>query len=390
TRQVRVAPSVPQPLPPTIVIDLENLESLKNLENLKNLQNLRSLEQLEAKLQNLDQILKLEEIGETTALGVEEIRKKLQEIEKADYTVQLQNKKLIINKKYDVKEASWVETSPGVYVYRESFDASKLKSLNLDMGFGNINLVGTSEEDGEIVVQATGKLQTAEAMKKMIHLKFLIRDDGAHFDVRPSDNRSVSDQLNLEATLTLPTKIGVSASTSGGHISADNLEGAHQLKTSGGHIVLNNMSGDVEAHTSGGHITCDNLKGTIGLKTQGGHIKIQNLVGELSARTGGGHIEVSGLEGRGNVSTSGGNISTQVATLNGPLMLDTSAGNINLQLPPGLQADLSASGSKVILSEIFKFSGTQSDGRLQGTLNGGGVSVNAECDFGNVVIQSND
>lgn len=390
--------SVPPPLPPSIVIDLQNLENLKNLRNLKNLKNLENLEHLEMELQNLDKVIKDKEVsierGETTGFSVDQslqkLEKKLQELEKGDFNIKLQDKKIFINRRFKVEEASWSEISPGVYVYRKSFDLPNNKNVDLDLSFGNVNIVGGDAPGGEIVLQATGDVEDPDLLAKNMLMQVKQHNGNTDFSISSKDRPSFSDQINLEATVTVPKQTNFNVSTSGGHISVTNLEGNQQLETAGGHISLDDLSGTTYAKTSGGHITGDQIEGNITLTTSGGHIKIEKATGNVNLSTGGGHINIDQLDGEGQAKTSGGNISADIRHLQGPLELNTSAGNISLLLPRSINTDITARGTRTSISDAFDFNGTQTEGKIEGAINGGGVPITAHCGYGNVSIKTND
>ncbi len=377
-------------LPSAIVIDLQNLENLKNLENLRNLKNLENFENLEFELKNLDKIIEekmntaaQEESVEKSLRMVEE---KLRQIDKAEYRVKLQNHKVFINKDYNIKESDWAEVSPGVYVYRQSFPVADLEAFNLNMGFGNLNIVGSESAEGELTIRATGNVESAKEIRENLTVINKRNNETATFEINPGGSADFSDKVNLEATLTMPRNITLDASTSGGHINASNLEGTNKLFTSGGHIMLNTISGTTTAESSGGHITCDQLSGKATFKTSGGHIKVNKADADLIANTGGGHIDLNEFRGRADAKTSGGNISAHILSAGGPLSFVTSAGNISLVIPESLSADLKAKGNLVTLDKEFQFDGNKSKTNISGALNGGGVPITLTCKYGNISI----
>lgn len=382
--------SVEPSLPSTIVIDLQNLENLKNLENLSSLKNLENLEQLKFELKNLDKIIeeKVNTVAEQESVekSLRIVEEKLQNIDKADYKVQLQNKKIFINKDYNVEEANWTETSPGVFVYRKSLPLGEFKAFNLNMGFGNLNIVGEESTQGELTIRATGNVESAKEIRDNLKVLNRTENDAAYFEVSPGNQSNFSDRVNLEATLKMPKNMKLDASTKGGHINANNLDGEHKLFTSGGHIVLDAISGTTEAESSGGHITCNRLNGTAILKTAGGHIKVNDADADLSASTGGGHIDLERFAGQVDAKTSGGNISAEILSAVGPLSFVTSAGNISLVIPQNLSADIKAKGNNVSMEEGFQFDGNRTQTGISGTLNGGGIPLTLTCKYGNVSI----
>lgn len=389
--QAPKSPSEPS-LPGAIVIDLENLESLQNLENLKSLKNLGDLKNLEIELKNLDKIIEKHtqngQIQKSLNQSLQQLEKELQKIESGDYKVKLQDQKVYINKDYNVSEAQWTETSPGVYVFRESFSVSDLESMDLKLGFGNLNIVGNGAEKGNITLRATGDLQDPANFSEKLQIKKSLSAPNATFQVSPSESSSISDQINLEATLTLPKTAKIVAHTSGGHINASHMRNNQHFETSGGHISLTAVEGETIAETNGGHITGDQVSGNTQLKTGGGHIKVDQSNGSLTAKTGGGHIEIQDTSGDVMAKTSGGNISAVIKEATGPLKFFTSAGNVSLHLPENIAADLDVSGSSVHLSDAFNFSGTENKGSISGSINDGGLPVVIKCGYGNVNINT--
>ena len=394
----REAPSPPPApsLPGAIVIDLDNLESLQNLENLKNLRNLKNFEnlkELEIELKNIDKLIEKhtqrEQVEESLDKNLKQLEAELQKIEDTDFNVKLQNQKVYINKNYNVDESQWTEVSPGVYVFRKSFTTSDIESMDLNLGFGNINIVGSNGEVGEITLRATGDMEDPANFTKQLDIQKNLASPGASFRVAPTSKSNISDRINLEATVTLPNATKIMANTSGGHINVNNLNNSQNLQTSGGHITLTSIKGETVAKTDGGHITCDRISGNTLLSTGGGHIKVNKPSGSLTAKTGGGHIEIQNASGDVTAKTSGGNISTSMQEVNGPLKFFTSAGNVTLNLPKTIQADLDITGSSVNLSDTFDFSGNKTKGSISGTLNGGGQPVVVSCGYGNVSISTN-
>lgn len=380
-------------LPGTIVIDLDNLQSLKKLKDLHNLKNLENLRDLEIELKNLDKIVEKHAqrdiVKESLNQSLQQLEEELQKIDSADFKVKLQNQKVYINKDYNVDEAEWTEVSAGIFVFRESFSVSNLESMNLKLGFGNLNVVGSEDNQGEIILKATGDLEDPTKFSEEFKIGKDLNSQEASYRVSSKKGSSLSDQINLEATLTIPKNLKIIANTSGGHINASNMRNNQHFQTSGGHITLNSLKGKTVVETKGGHINGDQISGNTSVSTGGGHIRIDKSHGSLVAETGGGHIEIEDASGSVKAKTSGGDISASVQQANGPLKFTTSAGNITLKLPQNIGANLDITGSSVNLSEVFDFSGTKNKGNISGTINGGGISLVVNCGYGNVNINSN-
>jgi len=153
------------------------------------------------------------------------------------------------------------------------------------------------------------------------------------------------------------------ARTSGGDIGADKVESDLEVNTSGGDIVIGQIEGNVEAHTSGGDIEVrqisQNLKATtsggdinIGLvkgycyvRTSGGDIEVDRAY-DLEAFTSGGDIRANGVVGYLYAHTSGGDIDARkfykANVTKNAVDLETSGGNISVQLPANMPATIDA------------------------------------------------
>jgi DUF4097 and DUF4098 domain-containing protein YvlB len=392
TSHAEIQKPAPPSLPEPIVIDLNNLESLKELKKLDGTQSLEELENLEFDLKNLDALIRKhtqsEQFQENLDENLKELKAELQQIDKADFEVKLQDKKVYISRDYDVKESTWTEVSPGVYLFRKSFPVSGLKSMDFNLGFGNVNIIGSTSGNGEITLRATGNIDDPATFSQQLKIDKTLASPDANFNVTTAEGGDISDHINLEATLHLPKNTKVIAHTSGGHINTSNLTNTKKLQTSGGHIRLNSIGGETIAKTEGGHITCDEISGKTSLTTKGGHIKVNKPKGTLTAQTGGGHIEIQDADGSISAKTSGGNISASIQQADGPLKFFTSAGNVTLQLPEEIRANLNLSGSSINLMDEFNFSGTKSKGQVSGTINDGGPAVVVKCEYGNINVST--
>lgn len=393
-------PEAPSPpfdnsnLPGAIVIDLEDLKSLESLKDLRHLKDLEELKNLEVELKNLDKIIEKHAsrdiVKESLDQSLQQLEAELQKIESADFKVKLQDQKIYINKDYDVSEAQWTEVDPGVFVFRESLAISDLESMDLKLGFGNLNIVGSDNGQGELILRATGNVSDPAQFSKQLKVNKTISAPDASFQITSAKASHISDRINLEATLTIPKNIKVTANTSGGHINASNMANNQHLQTSGGHISLHALEGNTVAKTDGGHITGDEITGNTSISTGGGHIKLDNSSGSLKVQTGGGHIQIQEASGSISARTSGGNISASINQPDGPLKFVTSAGNVTLNLPTSITADFDISGTTVTLSDMFDFEGTRSQGSISGSVNGGGFPVVVRCEYGNVNINPNN
>jgi DUF4097 and DUF4098 domain-containing protein YvlB len=148
--------------------------------------------------------------------------------------------------------------------------------------------------------------------------------------------------------------------------------GDTSINTSGGSIDVKSGSGKLDARTSGGSIAVRQYTGDTDVKTSGGALTLENISGKITGRTSAGAINVSLVD--------------PVSDAN----LDSSAGSIEVTVPPkaGFDVDARTSMGK-IRTEIPMLAMKSDDDRLQGTLNGGGKALILRASVGSITIRPN-
>jgi DUF4097 and DUF4098 domain-containing protein YvlB len=200
----------------------------------------------------------------------------------------------------------------------------------------------------------------------------------------------------------------VNLRTSGGDITLVDVHGtSHDVSTSGGDIDVRDVSGDVRAKTSGGNLSVNRVMGNFQGNTSGGDINVSEVGGDVDVLTSGGFLDLSAIAGRMIGKTSGGDVRARVVMggkLSGPINLMTSGGEIELLLPPDLQASVEA---RIRVTDIFSDYDVHSDFNLKisegevegrkgrrafevtavGDLNGGGPLIELETVNGDISIE---
>lgn len=219
-------------------------------------------------------------------------------------------------------------------------------------------------------------------------------------------------------------------SSSSGELNLDDLSGEKiTVKASSGNMTLGTVlaAGKLEIHSSSGYIRAGQLtSGELRLKASSGKITVETVEavkGSISASSGdiilhsavAGDLEIVSRSGdfevkelnsdttsietsddctienaRGAITFSGssGDISLTMAELNAPIDINLSSGDLYLTLPRNSAFDLhmdTSSGSKDsdfdILGNI-----SQNDDAVEGTVNGGGVSVRLKTSSGDIEL----
>ncbi|HZY35837.1 MAG TPA: DUF4097 family beta strand repeat-containing protein [Mucilaginibacter sp.] len=194
-------------------------------------------------------------------------------------------------------------------------------------------------------------------------------------------------------------------STSGGGLELDKLTGTIRGKTSGGGIEVSNCSNDIDLHTSGGGIDARNCEGQIRLVTSGGGLELDDLKGTIYAHTSGGGVDGNHIEGELTTGTSGGSIDlkdmacsldantsagslrAQMRAMGKYLRLHTSAGDIELEIPAKQGLDLDLSAERISDNMLTNFTGTWDKRHVMGSVNGGGIPVEARASSGDIDVR---
>lgn len=262
------------------------------------------------------------------------------------------------------------------------------------------------DEDYDLSVSVSGHEVTAIAKTKH------------HFD-------NWRNQISISFKLFVPENSSTNLKTSGGGISLDHLKGTENFTTSGGGLHIDQLAGMVHGRTSGGGIEVSNssqnldlqtsgggidakdCSGTIRLSTSGGGLRLENLKGDINAHTSGGGVEGDNIEGELVTSTSGGGIqlrrmscSLEASTSAGSLYaqithvgkyvrLNSSAGNVDIELPAKQGLDLDLRGEGVNQHQFNGFHGEWDKDHVRGSVNGGGPTVSADANSGNVNVKFN-
>ncbi|MGF7040484.1 DUF4097 family beta strand repeat-containing protein [Mucilaginibacter lappiensis] len=179
--------------------------------------------------------------------------------------------------------------------------------------------------------------------------------------------------------------------TSGGGIQVSNSSDNIDLETSGGGIIAKSCSGKIKLETSGGGLQLENLKGNINASTSGGGVQGNNITGELITSTSGGGVDLKQMDCSLDASTSAGSLSVQMKQVGKYLKLEASSGNINIELPLKQGLDLDIRGDRINQhpERISGFSGQWEKDHIKGSVNGGGIPVNADASSGNVSVRFN-
>ncbi len=260
--------------------------------------------------------------------------------------------------------------------------------LSIDADCGSIITTGSDSGTLSVRVFARGSEQSIRDMKVNFD------QAGNNVTVTARTNHHMfglfhNNNIDLRFEVSVPKKFNLNFRTSGGNVNVADVNGNIDGETSGGDLQLRRLDGVVRLETSGGNIEAEEINGDCTCSTSGGSIRADALHGNLSLETSGGNIEIRDSDGRLSASTSGGDITAHMKDNKG-IDLSTSGGNVTVRIPKSTPADIKAETSGGDVSCDIPFNGKIKDGRMNGTINGGGNLIHLGTSGGDILISPVD
>jgi len=139
-----------------------------------------------------------------------------------------------------------------------------------------------------------------------------------------------------------------------------------------GEVEIEEIEGGTKVSTRNGNIDLKHIKGKMEINSRNGHIELTDVYGPLRAETRNDDIIISFLQ----------------APLEGKVKVYTRNGRIKITFPPGFSADIFIASENGSINTHFpiEITGKITKGRLEGTINKGGVPVRLETRNGNIDI----
>jgi len=151
-------------------------------------------------------------------------------------------------------------------------------------------------------------------------------------------------------------------------------EGRVNLRTGDGKIDLAGLKGDMDLHSGDGSENLEGVDGKLRASTGDGHITASGRFDALDLKTGDGHVEVRAAAG------------SSLAT---GWRLETGDGNVNLEVPGDLAADvdLHTSGGHIDLDMPVTTAGKIRENEVRGKVNGGGSLLTIRTGDGSIHLR---
>jgi hypothetical protein len=151
-------------------------------------------------------------------------------------------------------------------------------------------------------------------------------------------------------------------------------EGKVNLRTGDGKIEIAGLKGEMDLHSGDGSENLDAVDGRLRASTGDGHIRANGRFDELDLKTGDGHVEVQAATG---------------SSLAGEWRLETGDGNVSLEVPENLAADvdLHTSDGHIDLDVPVATEGKVRENEVRGKLNGGGPLMTIRTGDGSIHLR---
>ncbi len=144
---------------------------------------------------------------------------------------------------------------------------------------------------------------------------------------------------------------------------------------------------DLDIHTGDGNVSSSAISGRVQVDTGDGNINSNGLHGDIHLHTGDGNVDGTDFDGNLIVDTGDGHVT--VTGRFDSLSLKSGDGRIDLKLPDGFNADLDAHTGDGHISLDFPVmvSGSLSESRVRGKMNGGGGTLELTSGDGSIRIE---
>ena len=151
-------------------------------------------------------------------------------------------------------------------------------------------------------------------------------------------------------------------------------EGRVNLRTGDGKIDIAGLKGEMDLHSGDGSENLEGVDGKLHASTGDGHITAHGRFDELELKTGDGHVEVRATEG---------------SSLAAGWRLETGDGNVSLEVPGELAADvdLHTSDGHIDLDMPITTEGKIRQNEVDGKLNGGGSLLTIRTGDGSIHLR---
>ncbi|SEO68893.1 DUF4097 family beta strand repeat-containing protein [Paenibacillus sp. OV219] len=159
-----------------------------------------------------------------------------------------------------------------------------------------------------------------------------------------------------------------------GELTLRSLTGPVDAETKNGGIVVSDLEGDAVLSAFNGNIKLAHAAGSVQASTQSGDIELLQITGDIESDTKNGQITIREASGAIKADTLNGDIGVASAAVGGDWDIDSSIGEIHLQLP--VQGNYSVNGSVTFGDVSSDLPLTISKKTIRGNIGAGTFRIN--------------
>lgn len=264
--------------------------------------------------------------------------------------------------------------------------------LNFRPNGGRVTFTVTVPEETSVTLDSVNGELTLSGMKGDLDVQsdfgsITISGVSGTVTARTTNGAIVGENISSDSNIALASEFG--------GISLDSSQAsALEIKSTNGKVGLQDilLDGKVTIQNEFGDLTLIGVKASAyDIKTQNGKIKLDQAQGSIVAQSSFGDVEVLNVDnGTIDLSSTNGAISFSGSLGAGPHSISSDFGNITLNLPAetGLSVDLQTDFGKISSDFDLTVSGALEANHWVGKLNGGGETLNAKTQNGNITINS--
>ncbi len=240
----------------------------------------------------------------------------------------------------------------------------KIEQLVIDSGFGDVNLVPSSNGKLNIKLEATlhynNEKDAKDNLTQMLQIsegaitRITLLQPGKGAPGAPPKGNALGDLFNrsgLTLTVYIPEDISVKSSNSFGSLEANNLKGTFELNNKNGSTTVENLSGLLSVENSFGSIDISNVTGDTTIKSSNGSIDVSKINGNIKSDASFGSSTIENING--NVVATSGNGEINISDVSGTLTAKNSFGKIQASNIGG-DSDITNASGAIELDNVSK------------------------------------
>lgn len=250
-------------------------------------------------------------------------------------------------------------------------DPSRVAALSVTDATGDIAFIGEPRDDIKIVSQkrATGGVSLNEL----------------DTDVRVVDGR-------LEITTDEPQLLGLGGGRVALELRVPPSVAVHRLHTNHGSVTGVGVPDGATLETLDGDVSVTRARGDVSVRSTKGDITVDGTGGDLSAKTLDGTIRVRDPERVAALTTQAGDVTADIPAVVDEALVESSAGDLLLQLGEGLSAALSAhtaTGEFLLPNRAPRLRvHRRTETQLRAAVDSGTTRMTARTDDGDITIRT--